>query len=139
MRYEIHRWIKQCPNCQLTFHWRRRGQELMFSWSLSILFAILHVEVWMPDKYIDIKSNMALINAICDISQFVVVVPVPDASIISFNIVWASMVCTILLFYTTVLHSNILLWLCVKYLNLTIIYLPRITIIVSGILTPLPK
>ena len=41
----------------------------------------------MPDKYIDIKSNMALINAICDISQFVVVVPVPDASIISFNIV----------------------------------------------------
>ena len=59
----------------------------MFSLSLSILFAILHVEVWMPDKYIDIKSNMALINAICDISQFVVVVPVPDASIISFNIV----------------------------------------------------
>ena len=31
LRSDIHRWIKECPHCQLTFRWRRRGQELMFS------------------------------------------------------------------------------------------------------------
>ena len=31
MRSDIHQWIKECPHCRLTFHWRRRGHELMFS------------------------------------------------------------------------------------------------------------
>ena len=31
MRGDIKVWIQQCPNCILTCHWRRRGQELMFS------------------------------------------------------------------------------------------------------------
>ena len=31
LRYNINRWIKECPHCQLTFRWRRRGQEFMFS------------------------------------------------------------------------------------------------------------
>ena len=80
LRFDIHRWIKECPHCQLTFRWRRRGQELMFSWPLSIPFAILHVDLWMPGKFTDSKGNTALMNAMCDMSQFVVVVPVPDES-----------------------------------------------------------
>ena len=68
LRSDIHRWIKECPHCQLTFRWRRRGQELMFSWPLSIPFAILHVDLWMPGKFTDSKGNTALMNAMCDIS-----------------------------------------------------------------------
>ena len=34
----------------------------------------------MPGKYTDSKSNMALMNTICDMSQFVVFIPVPSES-----------------------------------------------------------
>ena len=62
----------------LTYRWRRRGQELMFSWPVSSTFAILHVDLWMPGHHSDPNGNMALINAMCDVSQFVNVVPVSD-------------------------------------------------------------
>ena len=52
----------------------------MFSWSLRIPFAIIYGDLWMPGKFTDSKGNTVLINAICDMSQFVVVVPVPDDS-----------------------------------------------------------
>ena len=77
LRFDIHRWIKECPHCQLTFRWRHRGHELVFSWSLSIPFAIHHVDLWM---FTDSKGNTTLMNTMCDTSQFVVVVPVPDES-----------------------------------------------------------
>ena len=79
LRYNINRWIEECLHCQLTFRWRRRGQ-LMFSWPLSILFAMLYVDFWMPGKFTDSKGNTALINSMCDMSQFVVIEPVPDKS-----------------------------------------------------------
>ena len=69
---------KKFPYYQLTFRWSRRGQELMFSWPLSIPFAILHVDLWMPNKYTDNRGSMALINAMRNMSQFVVVVSIPD-------------------------------------------------------------
>ena len=50
----------------------------MLSWLLSIPFAIIYFDLWMPDKYTDSKGNMALMNTMCDISQFIVIVPVPD-------------------------------------------------------------
>ena len=31
MRTDIKEWIQQCSYCTLTYHWRRRGQELMSS------------------------------------------------------------------------------------------------------------
>ena len=68
MRSDIHQWIKECPHCRLTFHWRRRGHELMFSWHVSSPFAIIHVDLWMSGKYTDSNSNMALMNALCDMS-----------------------------------------------------------------------
>ena len=43
MRSDIKAWIQQCPHCMLTYRWRRRGQELMFSRPVSSPFAILHV------------------------------------------------------------------------------------------------
>ena len=80
IRSDIHRWIKECPHCQLTFRWCHQSQKLMFSWQLRIFFAILHVDIWMPGKYTDSKDNLALMNAMCDMSQFFVVVPIPDES-----------------------------------------------------------
>ena len=50
----------------------------MFSWSVSSPFAILHVDLWMPGHHTDEYGNMDLINSMCDMIQFVVVVPVPD-------------------------------------------------------------
>ena len=52
----------------------------MFYWPLSTPFAIIHVDLWMPGTFTDSKGNTALMNARCDMSQFVVVVPVPDES-----------------------------------------------------------
>ena len=50
----------------------------MFSWPVCYPFAILHVDLWMPGHHTDEHGNMALINSMCDMHQFVVVVPVLD-------------------------------------------------------------
>ena len=52
----------------------------MFSWPLSIPFAIIYVDLWMSGKFTDSKGSTALMNAMCDMSQLVFVVPVPDES-----------------------------------------------------------
>ena len=48
MRSDIKNWVKQCLHCMLTYKWRRRGQEVMFSWPISSFFAILHADLWLP-------------------------------------------------------------------------------------------
>ena len=68
MRSDIHQWIKKYPHYHLNFRWRRRGQDLIFSWPVSSPFAIIHVYHWIPSKYTDSKVNMALMNAMCDMS-----------------------------------------------------------------------
>ena len=40
---------------------------------MSSLFAIIHVDFWIPGKYTDSKSNIVLMNVMCDMSGFVVV------------------------------------------------------------------
>ena len=52
----------------------------MFSWPVSSPFAIIHVDLWMPGKYTDTNGNMALMNTMCDMSYFVVVVLVTNES-----------------------------------------------------------
>ena len=52
----------------------------MISWPVSSPITIIHVDLWTPGKYIDSKGNMELMNAMYDMSQFVVVVPIPDES-----------------------------------------------------------
>ena len=77
---DIKEWIHQCPQCTLIYRWRRRGQELKFSWSVSSPFGILRVDLWMTGHHTDENGNMALMNSMCGMSQFVVVFPVPDES-----------------------------------------------------------
>ena len=64
----------------LTNRWRRRGQELTFSWPVGYPFAILHVDLWIPDHHADPNGYISLMNTMCDMSQFVIVVPVPNES-----------------------------------------------------------
>ena len=45
LRSDVSDWIKQYAHCMLTYRWRRRGQELIFSWPVSSPFAILHVNL----------------------------------------------------------------------------------------------
>ena len=78
MHADIKEWTQQCPNCILICRWRRRGQELMFSWPNSSPFAIIHVDLWSPGHMTDHNGYIALMNTMCDMTQFVVVVPVPD-------------------------------------------------------------
>ena len=52
----------------------------MFSWLVNSPFSILYVDLWIPSHHSDPNGYMALVNAMCDMSQFVVVVSVPDES-----------------------------------------------------------
>ena len=52
----------------------------MCSWFISSPFAILHFDLWMPSYHINSNGYMGLMNVMCAISQFVVVIPVPDES-----------------------------------------------------------
>ena len=62
----------------LTYVWRRRGQKVVFSWPVSSSFAILYTNLWMQGHFKDRNSNVALMNVTYDMTQFVVVVPVPN-------------------------------------------------------------
>ena len=49
----------------------------MFSCRVSSPFAILHANLWVPKYCTDSSGNVALMNVMCDMPQFVIVVPVP--------------------------------------------------------------
>ena len=80
LRSDIADWMKQCVHCMLTNRWRYRGQELMFSWPVSYPLAINHLDQWMPGHHTGPNGYIALMNTMCNMSQFVVVVPVPNES-----------------------------------------------------------
>ena len=49
----------------------------MFSWPVSSpFFFILHADLWMPGHFKDRNGNVALMNVMCDMTQFAVVVRV---------------------------------------------------------------
>ena len=62
----------------LTYKWRRRGQEVIFSWSVSSPFVILHVDFCLPGNFTDSSGNVSLMNVKCEMTQFVIVVPDPN-------------------------------------------------------------
>ena len=78
MKTVIKDWVKQCPHYMKTYRWRRRSQEFMFSWPVSSPFAILHVHLWIPGHFTDCNSNVSLMNVMCDMTQFVIIVLVPN-------------------------------------------------------------
>ena len=50
----------------------------MSSWPVSSPFPIHHADLWMPGHFTDSNDNVALMNIMCDITQFIIVVPAPN-------------------------------------------------------------
>ena len=50
----------------------------MFSRPVSFLFVILYTNISMPGHFTDRNGNVSLINTICYITNFVVVLPISD-------------------------------------------------------------
>ena len=60
--------------------WRNRKSELYFSWHVTTLFYIMHIDLWMPGKLINEDGNtLQLMNCMCDLTQFVISILVNDA------------------------------------------------------------
>jgi hypothetical protein len=47
MKTEISSWVKSCPHCLLTNKHTRRAHEIMFSWPVTSLLYMLHVDIWV--------------------------------------------------------------------------------------------
>ena len=76
---------KTLYHIRLRFFWPRMRtdikewiQELMFSWPISSPFAILHVDLRSPRHMTNQHGCITLMNTMYNMTQFVVVVPVPD-------------------------------------------------------------
>ena len=81
MREDIKTWVKGCAHCQSYNAWRNRRSELYFSWPVTVPFWIMHVDLWSPGATTDNAGRKGyLLNAMCDISQFVISTPVFDIS-----------------------------------------------------------
>ena len=50
----------------------------MFSWPISLPFVILHADLWLPGYFTHSSHHVALMNVIRDMTQFVIVVPLPN-------------------------------------------------------------
>ena len=66
------------PHYILTYCWQRGDQEMIFFWPASSLFAIFYINLWFLGHFIDSNGIIVLINIMCDMTRFVVVVPVPS-------------------------------------------------------------
>ena len=48
LREYVKKWVKGCALCILYNIWRTRNQELYFSWSVTIQFYIIYLNMWSP-------------------------------------------------------------------------------------------
>ena len=54
------------------------GQKLLFVVPICFPLNVLHVNLWMSDHYTVINGYMTIMDVMYDMSQFVVVVPIPN-------------------------------------------------------------
>ena len=81
MREDIKAWVKGCAHCQSYNTWRNRRSELYFSWPVTSPFWIMHVDLWSPGHITQTNGKKGyLLNAMCDLTQFVVSTPTTDIS-----------------------------------------------------------
>ena len=85
MRKEIKLWAKRCVYCVSYDIWRTRMSKLHSSWSATVPFWIMHVDLWSPGHISDDQGQKGyLMNSMCNISQFVI--SSPTAGIISVHL-----------------------------------------------------
>ena len=81
IRKNVKDWVKCCAHCCAYNIWRNRKSELYFSWPVTTPFYIMHVDLWMPGHLTDDNNNtVQCMNAMCDLTQFVVSTLVDDAT-----------------------------------------------------------
>jgi len=71
---DVKEWVKGCTHCNSYKLWKTRKSELYFSWPVTSTFYIMHVDLWAPRKMLNKQTGktMMLMNAMCDLTQFVV-------------------------------------------------------------------
>jgi hypothetical protein len=72
-RKDITNWVLQCPQCIAINGNVSRNSELIFSWPLCCPFYILHVDLWAPGDIANYRGETYLMNAMCDLTGFVLV------------------------------------------------------------------
>ena len=80
MRSNVIAWVQQCSGCIHTTVRRRENTGLVMSWPLSTPFSVISVDLWSPGKTETKLGFKHLLNSMCDMSQFVVSVPVKQTS-----------------------------------------------------------
>jgi hypothetical protein len=77
-RQDVVDWIKECAHCILTDKKVRRHSEVLFSWPVTAPMFVLHCDLWSPGAALSESGATHLLSAMCDLTQFVVSVPVSD-------------------------------------------------------------
>ena len=77
-RQDVIDWIKECAHCILTDKSVRRHSEVLFSWPVTTPMFVLHCDLWSPGSTVAESGASHLLSAMCDLTQFVVSVPVHD-------------------------------------------------------------
>ena len=79
IRNNIKYWVKSCAQCVAYDVWCTGKSEMYLSWPVTTPFYIIHVDLWMPGKLIDITgNNLQLMNCMCDLTKFVISILVSD-------------------------------------------------------------
>jgi len=79
MRKDIMAWVDGCPDCIPARIRRRESTGLVHSWPVTTPFSILSVDIWKPGATSNPRGYNGLLNTMCDMSQFVVSVPICGA------------------------------------------------------------
>ena len=86
MREEAKLWVKWCAHCVLYDVWRTWMSRLKLSWPLTVLFWIMHLDLWSFGHHNDGQDNKGyLMNSMFDITQFIILSSTVDASSVNFS------------------------------------------------------
>ena len=70
-----------CAHCISYNIWRTKISELHFSWTITVLFWIMHVDLWSPGVIENSAEEKGyLLNSMCDRTKFVVSSPTLNIS-----------------------------------------------------------
>ena len=83
MRRDIKSWVRSCAQCVAANNWRSRRSELYFSWPVTVPFWIMHIDLWSPGTVTDQDGFCYLLNCMCDLTQFVISIPVADTTAVN--------------------------------------------------------
>ena len=70
---DVNKWVKGCADCFSYNVWRNTEQEIHLSWTLTIPFYIMHVDIWSPgNSRHGNKPGCHTFSTMCDLTQFII-------------------------------------------------------------------